>query len=699
MTICCLLAASVLLVSEGVAEIEGWPADQARAQLALEQALNQVPTRALLSQTHAMLCDQPHPPGSAGDRRVIARLEQALSDLGLEVERHELSLYAPRLVAAEVEVLSGGVRIRLRLREEALAEDPYSASPGIDSGWNAYSGSGDVTAPVVYANYATAEDFDALRRLGVEVVGRIVIARSGRIFRGHKARLAEQAGAAGLLLYTDPDDSGYRQGIPYPEGGWANGSSVQRGSILTLPYPGDPLTPFEEAGPAARRLDPATVPLARIPVQSLGWDAAAEILGRMRGAAVPQGWQGGLPFAYRLTGGPEIAVRLHVEQELGQVSTANVVASLRGSRFPEQKVIIGCHHDAWTFGAGDPNAGSIVLLAMAQSFAVAARRGSRPARTLVFANWAAEELATTGSVEWCEGKREDLAAHAVAYVNLDMAAMGPNFSASASPLLETVTANAARAVPQAGDSSGASAWAAWVKESGETPRFGDLGGGSDHVGFSCHLGIPSCGLGAWGSSGVSYHSAYDNLAWYRKVVGDDYEPALMLSRIGNVLAARLANSPLLPFDLAGYSEDVPRHLATIGERGKELGRELDLTPLLRRVEAHGTQARAIADRLSTAATSLDPDALARVNRSLMALERAWLDADGLPGRPWYRNLYEASDPGSGYSAWMLPLLRQAVEEGDDAAIAAAVAAYLGVFDRLSSQLDAIERELDSGRPE
>lgn len=657
--------------AEEAEPLAAWPLAARGPQRAYEAALNAVPDAMRLRAWHDLFCREPHPAGSEGDARMIERMAKAFETMGLETERHEFHAWLPRFEGARVTVHAGDEALDLPLRERRLPEDPAVAER-VPPAWNAYSGSGEVRGEVVYANYGTKEDFAQLAALGVDLTGRIVVARYGRNFRGFKAKFAEAAGAAGLLLYTDPDDSGYRKGIPYPEGGWANETSVQRGSIKTLPYPGDPLTPFEPATKDARRLDPESVALPRIPVQPLGWRAAREILARMRGPGVPQGWQGGLPFAYRLTGGEHLEVALEVRQERAIVPTANVIGRVRGSRHPEQVVIVGCHHDAWTFGAGDPAAGSIVLFEMARSFAQARKQGHRPARTVIFANWGAEEPGIIGSTEWCEANRAALAAGGVAYVNLDMAAMGPNFHCSASPSLKSVIEDAARAVPQARADGRQSVYDAWAARGDGTPGFGNLGGGSDHVGFYCHLGIPSCGLGAGGSAGVSYHSAYDTVSWYRKVVGEDYAPALMLARLGNVLVSRLANAPVLPYDPVRAVDDMRTHLDALRERAAELGVPLETAALDEQLppwRASMQEARVLlrATPVLLEAAHGDPaERLAAVNEALIQVERAWLLPGGLPGRPWFRQAFAASDPTSGYAAWMLPVLRQAVEDGADA---------------------------------
>ncbi len=413
-----------------------WRSERQAAQRDLEQALLNLPSRQSLAAVHEMVSSQPHVAGSDGDLKVIEKLALSYERLGLEVEKHEFWAYLPRPISAELEIIRPE-HLALELRESAVEGDNFAGHQDLDFGWNAYSASGEVTAGVVYANYGTRADFERLEELGIDVSEKIVLARYGGNFRGYKVKFAQQAGAAGVVIYSDPEDAGYVRGLMYPEGGFANASYIQRGSLKTLPYPGDPLTPFHPAERDAERLDPADVALPRIPVQPIGWGAAQEILSRMRGPVVPEEWQGGLPFNYHLTGGEDLILRLAVEQEARITPTFNVVGRLTGARYPDELVIVGSHHDAWSFGAGDPNAGTIVVYEVARAFAELAKRGIRPDRTLLFANWGAEEQGIIGSVEWVEQHREALSANAVAYINLDGAAMGPQLSASAAPLLRS----------------------------------------------------------------------------------------------------------------------------------------------------------------------------------------------------------------------------------------------------------------------
>lgn len=622
---------------------------------------------------HDLIADRPHPAGSEGDRHVIEILEREFRGMGLEVEVHGFDPYLCRPISGEVEVQAGGKRIGLEVIEQPVDGDPASNDPRQDIGWNAYSGSGEATGEVVYANYGRLEDFLRLGELGVSCRDKVVLARYGGNFRGCKWRFAEAAGAAALVLFTDPANDGYKRGLPYPEGGFANGSSIQRGSILNLPWRGDPLTPGWPTTADGQRLDPDQVPLPKIPVQPIGWDAAEQILSRMEGAMAPGNWQGGLGLPYRLTGGSALKVRVKVEQVRERMPTANVVAYLRGRERPQELVVLGSHHDNWTHGAADPCAGMITVLECARVLAAATKDGWRPRRTIAFAGWAAEEFGLIGSSEWVELKEQQLRDHGVAYINLDMAAMGPNFRSSSDPALQTLIADLSGIVPRCDDGSVSirDRWNGPHPGAPELPRFGNLGGGSDHVAFLARAGVPCASFGAGGSSGVSYHTVYDNLTWYRRVVGDDYGPAVMVTQMATAFALATAEAPTLPTDPVRGAAEFQRHLRSTSDVGIRRGRltaDPDGGPLaveLLHLDALAKQQRvkaaAVRDALRSPLLGAAPkNVRAAVDQCLRSLSRAWLHDVGLPDRPWFKNMFAAPDETSGYAAWMLPGLQKAL---------------------------------------
>ncbi|MBC7835376.1 MAG: M20/M25/M40 family metallo-hydrolase [Phycisphaerales bacterium] len=657
-----------------------------------------------LMDTHGLLASEPHMAGTIGDLRTAQRISEIFKGLGLEVQQHEVVVYLCKQRSAALElVLPDGQVMTLPTSERPVEGDEFSTDAALAQGWNAYSGSGDVTAGVVYANYGTREDFARLRELGVDVRGTIVIARYGGNFRGYKAKFAEQAGAVGLVIYTDPADAGYCRGLMYPEGGYANDTCIQRGSLITLDYPGDPLTPGVEATAHAPRLDPDEINLPRIPVLPVGWGAVQPIMEAMKGAPVPEGWQGGMPMTYRLrgdgSGTKEIAgprVRLAVDQERSLAKTFNVIGTLRGWEEPDSLVLVGAHHDAWGYGACDPLCGTITVLEAAKGFARAAEQGMRPRRSIVFAAWGAEEFGIIGSTEWVESRREELLRSAVAYINLDMASMGTQFGASAWPSLRPAIVEAARGVPQARD-GGKTVLEEWTARAGGagSPGIGDVGGGSDHVAFLCSVGVASAGLGSGGSQGTSYHSVYDNLAWYWKVVGVDYEPALMVTRMTNALVGSLANEPIVPLRCAPIGEDclmkVEDHAKAM--RATKVLEGVDVTPVVSAAKAYVEAAREVDRLLESGAEKLSAEQRRGVNAELLAMDRAWLSADGLPGRPWYKNTYASPDEDSGYAAWVMPLLAKGIRDEDAVACAEAVKAYVGVLDGMRARLERVRSML------
>ncbi len=671
--------------------------DHAEAPLHFERAIVERVSTERLRDMHETLAAEPHRAGTPGDARVIAWIADHFADLGLDVEIHEFHAYLPSPVLGHLELVEP-VRRTLPTREAPLDADPWTRNPDHEPGWNAYSASGDVTASPVYVNYGRKQDFERLAELGIAIEGRIAIARYGGNFRGYKAKFAQEAGAIGLVIFTDPQDAGHARGPMWPKGGWANPTTIQRGSILTLDYPGDPLTPGVEATLDADRLDPREVAFPTIPVQPVGWAAAEQILSRMDGAAVPdESWRGGLDVQYRLTG-ENVKVRLAVKQKRELVRTANVIGTLRGSDAPEQMVIIGSHHDAWGYGASDPLAGTIATLEAARVFAEEADAGNRPRRSVAFAAWGAEEYGIIGSTEWVEANEPTLLAGGVAYINLDAAAFGLKLGASAAPALKRAIARAASIVPSplAPERSALDEWRqrAETPES-ELPPMGDLGGGSDHVGLYLRAGIPSASLGARGASGSQYHTMLDHIDWYQQTVGDDYESAALVAKVAAATAAHLANAPLLPIDLPAHGRDALRHARDLQSRAQSAGFEINLEPLTAVADAYVDRAARIQARLRQAVVSgeLPPPALEHINALLVVFERLWLAPDGLTGRPWHRHLFAATDPTSGYAAWMLPEIRGAIESRDHAAARRAVARAAGSLNLMTDALRSLEAML------
>ncbi|MFH1570820.1 MAG: M20/M25/M40 family metallo-hydrolase, partial [Gemmatimonadota bacterium] len=680
------------------ADLTGFAPGRVAAQQAMEQRLQELPSAAAFRRHLQTITRDPHTAGSAANARVAAYLAEVMEQAGLQVVSHAYDAYLPSPAAEPYVALVTPVRLPLNNQEYILPEDSCSAHPDLAPGWNAFSGSGDVTAEVVYVNYGRKEDFERLRRMGISLQGRIAVARYGGNYRGFKADYAQADGAVGLIMYSDPADGGYVSGPPYPEGKTYSASTIQRGSLLNLAYTGDPLTPFVPALPLdgrrkVERRKPEEVALPRIPVTPLPYGSAAEILQRMQGEPVPAGWQGGLPFAYRLTGGANLTVRLRVEQVRRITRITDVVGTLEGTEFPDEWVILGCHYDAWSFGAEDPNGGTAMLLTLAESLGQMAREGLRPRRTIKIAHWDAEEYGMIGSAEWVEQFREELDGKAVAYINADVAVSGPHFHAGAAPSLKKVIIDATRQVVH--PDTALTVFETWNPPSSGNaePGIGTLGGGSDHLGFYAHLAIPAAGLAMSGAS--LYHSNYDDFTFYARYCDPRFEYGPTMARIDGIVALRLANADLLPYDLKRYPEDLQAHLKSLKDRAGQLGVALDLARLEAALPALAEAAVAGSDRRDErlAAGQLSPAYLRGLNRQLLGLERAWLHQPGLQERLWNRSLYGAPDPFSGYDAWTLPGLRYLVETRNVDDAAAWEGIYVQAVEELTRRLHEVAAAL------
>ncbi len=673
------------------------------AQRSLEADLMELPAPETFRGHLRELTKEWHPTGSEANRRVADYIARVMDEAGMEVERYPYDLYLPSLERdIEVEVVTP-IRIPLNNQEYVLEEDRFSDDPDLGEGWNAFSGSGDVTGEVVYANYGRKEDFERLEEWGVDVRGKVVVARYGGNFRGYKAKYAEAHGAAGLIMYSDPEDGGYVDGAPYPEDRWLSESTIQRGSVLALDWTGDPLTPFEPALPTdgdveVERLDPEDVEgLHSIPVTPIPHASAKEILGRMTGRPVPaDGWQGGLPFTYRLTGGSKLTVRVAVNQPKGLVRATNVVGTIRGSDHPDEWIVLGSHYDPWTFGAVDPNSGTAMLLTMAEALGELARRGERPRRSVMIAHWDAEEYGIIGSTEWVEQLRDELTASAVAYINADGAVSGGSFGSSASPSLKGPIVDAARAVAYPGSEGTVyDHWMEGAPDDAEGPPMGNLGGGSDHVAFYTHVGVPSAGLSMGGSSPI-YHSGYDNFAWYERFGDTDFVYGPALARVDGVLTLRLANAEVLPYDVARYATDLRSHVADLEELAADEGRTVSFDGLRASVDALDEAARAFTEAREARLERGRPgtDEARRINGMLIGLEKAFLRTEGLQGRAWSRSLYASPDPFSGYASWMLPGLRFEVETGGWQNLDRWEGIYVEAVDELTERVREVAEALE-----
>ena len=604
------------------------------------------------------LTDRPHVVGSEGNQEVIRYISYVMENAGFEITKYPYDVYLPNKPGLSlIEIVTPSRKV-LNQKEDIIADDPFSKHPELWKGWNAFSGSGDVTAEVIYANYGRKEDFETLKSLGVDIKGKIVIARYGGNFRGYKAKFAEANGAVGLIIYTDPKDSGFTKGLVYPEGPYYNESTIQRGSLLVTDFTGDPLTPFEPALPLdgnkkIKRLKPSEAKLHTIPVSPIGYGEAEKILGQMKGTPVPQSWQGGLPFTYRIDGGELLTVRLRVNQNIDFVRATNVIGMLKGSEAPDEWIILGCHLDSWGFGATDPSSGTAMLLSLSETLGKLKDLGYSPKRSILIGHWDAEEHGVIGSTEWVEQMREELKAKGVIYMNFDGAVSGKDFGASSAPTLKNLLIEASKDVKY--PYTDQTLYEFWRKNNQDEPPIGNLGGGSDHIAFYMHIGVPSTSGGARGPN--VYHSNYDTFRFYERFVDPEFQMGPMVEHMAGLMTLRMANGDLIPYNINRYASDLKMHVNNAEAKVKVYNKDFQgfnlITKTINSLEQTSKKLTyKIKDYLNE--NNYSKRDLSNINSQLIALEKSFISDQGMYFGSWYRSLYASSDPFSGYAAWILP---------------------------------------------
>lgn len=554
--------------------------------------------------------------------------------------------------------------------------DPFQDDKRILPAFSGSSPSGDVTGAVVYANYGTLADFKRLAEMGVSVKDKIVMVRYGANFRGVKVYLAQQRGARGVLIYSDPADDGFARGEVYPKGPYRPETAVQRGSAQFLPiFPGDPSTPGYASLPElpdSKRVPPGKgqVTQPSVPVNPLSWKDAEPILEALAGPSVPASWQGGLGFNYRAGTSGKKAVKVHMrlEQDVALRTIWDVVGTIPGVGGAEkdQLVIAGNHRDAWVFGAVDPSSGTAAMLEAVHGLGELLKKGWRPRRTLVVASWDAEEEGLIGSVEWVEGHPE-LMGRTVAYLNTDVGVSGPSFSASAVPSLKEFVSDVTREVASPLGGSVHEQWRldqerGHPKEPVTEPRTGvkidALGSGSDYTPFLQHAGVASTDIGSNGPYGV-YHSAFDNFNWFVKNADPDFLYEQQQARVFGLEMIHMADAEVLPMDYGAYGAEVVGYLDAVWKRAETQGMKLDFAAAesaAKRFETAGVVVRRRQDA--------GEGDLAGLNRALRETEAALLLPEGLPGRGWYKHSVYSPGEYTGYAAVVIPGVNEAVTLGD-----------------------------------
>ncbi len=644
------------------------------------------------------LTEEPHVAGTENDHTLAVMVRDRLKDFGFDTEivTYPVLLNYPKHVALRMVEPSAQ---ELSLFEEGYLRDKDSFSHDAFPAFHGYGASGRASGQVIYANYGTDEDFKALEGMGVQVKGRIVLVRYGGSFRGLKVQEAQARGASAVIIYSDPADDGYMKGDIYPDGPMRPPSSIQRGSVQFLSLgPGDPQTPGYASTPSAKRIPREKLEgIPKIPSLPLSYGEAEKILRALAGQPVPEGWQGGLPFAYHVGPGPA-KVEMEVEMDYAVRPIWDVFGRLAGSAEPDRWVILGNHRDAWTYGAVDPNSGTASLLETARGLGAAAKAGWRPRRTLVLASWDAEEYGLLGSTEWGEDRASDLTQKAVAYVNLDSSVTGGDLDVDGVPSLRDLVVEVADEIPDpARGKSVGDLWKAKLRKSWNgqepicpdgpeklfEPALGPLGSGSDYTVFTDHLGIASLSFGFSGRYGV-YHSTLDDFFWMKHFGDPDFLYHVVAARFYGLLAMRLTGSDVVPMRYLPYASALEKYLdairrQAIRERRNAAGAEAepgrppekpalepDFKPLLSVLARFRRSAAALDAALDALPTAPAPGALplSRINDAVVGVEREFLDPSGIPGRPWFRHTVFAPGLTTGYAAWPFPGLTQSVKERD-----------------------------------
>ncbi|MDB5703679.1 MAG: folate hydrolase [Sphingomonas bacterium] len=661
---------------------------------------------------------EPNHVGSPHDKANADFMLAKFKEWGWDAHIETFQVLYPTPISTTVEMV-GPEKIVLGGQEPAVPGDDTSANlTGALPPYVAFQGDGDVTADLVYVNFGMPDDYKALARRGIDVKGKIVIARYGVGWRGLKPKLAQDHGAIGCIIYSDPAQDGYGDGDVYPKGGARNEHGVQRGSVADMPlYPGDPLTPGVGATANAKRLAREDAPtILKIPVLPMSYGDATRLLSRLGGPGAPDGWQGGLPIAYHIGGDGAVKVHLAVKSEWSLKPIYDVIATLKGSLYPDEWVLRGNHHDGWVFGASDPLSGNVALMSEAKSMGAMWQKGWRPKRTIVYASWDAEEPMLLGSTEWAEQHAAELKAKGVIYINTDgngRGFLGAEGSHDFQHLVNSVAADVidpetgatvaersrAGVRVRAFDKSGRvdEAALAAAEKGGDLP-IGPLGSGSDYSAYLQHLGLPAINLGFGGEdeSGGVYHSAYDS--YHHMTTFDD--PGLKygaaLSKTAGRLVLRVADADTPPQRFGDFADTVATYLTEVKKlaedrRGEDRKREKLLSDgafrlasdPLKPVGAPAEEAKTphielavledAVDRLKAAAAAydsayadrgatLDQARRVKLNRQLRDIDQLLLDDRGLPDRPWYKHLIYAPGRFTGYGAKTLPGVREAIEE-------------------------------------
>ncbi len=740
------LALAALLASSAMAAAQVTP-EQAAREKTLDASVASADQMAWMKD----MASAPNHVGSAHNKANAEFILARFKEWGWDARIERFDVLYPTPLETTLEI-AGANPVKLGGQEPTIPEDSTSGNlKDALPPYVAFQGDGDVTAPVVYVNYGLPADYEALARRGISVKGKIALARYGGGWRGLKPKLAQEQGAVGTLIYSDPANDGYATAETYPDGGARPDTGVQRGSVADMTvFPGDPTTKGYGSVPGARHASRADSPtILKIPVLPISYGDASKIFAVIGGPLAPDSFRGALPFAYRLGGDDKARVHLAVKSEWSLKPLYNVIATLKGKDRPDEWVVRGNHHDGWVFGAADPLSGDVAMLSEAKALGELKKAGWQPSRTIVYTSWDGEEPMLLGSTEWAETHGAELKKKAIIYINTDGNGRG-FFDADGSHQWQHLVNQVAADVtdPQTGVSvldrararvranafdsgSGGRSDEAALKaaETGGDLPMGPLGSGSDYSAFLQHLGVPSLnmGFGGEGESAGSYHSIYDSYDHFTRFVDPGLAYGAALSKTVGRVVLRIADADTPPVRFGDLATTVRRYLievkALVDSRRKQDDKRAGLlagnafrlasdprapvaappseppTPVIELAALENAVARLEASAAAYDVTyaargaTLAPAARARLNASLMGIDQALLIDQGLPGRDWYKHSLYAPGRFTGYGAKTLPGVREAIEERRFADADRYAGLTAAAIDRFAARIDAARAEI------
>jgi N-acetylated-alpha-linked acidic dipeptidase len=679
-----------------------------------------------------LMSSVPHHIGSVGGKFVADEIAKQFKAAGWDTKIVTYQLLFPTPITRVLE-MKGNTNFKALLKEPALKEDATSGQADQLPTYNCWSADGDVNAELVFVNYGLPEDYETLAKYGIDVKGKIVIAKYGRSWRGIKPKVAQEHGAIGCLIYSDPQDDGYGAGDVYPAGPFKNKYGVQRGSIMDMViYPGDPSTPNYASVDGAPRVDHNNAEnLLKIPVLPISYSDAAPLLQDMAGPVAPKSWRGGLPFTYHI-GPSKSKVHLKLDFDWKLRPAYNVIAMIQGSQYPDQWVIRGNHHDAWVNGANDPVSGMAAELEEAQAIGALVKSGWKPKRTLVYCAWDAEEQGLMGSVEWVEEHAASLQAKAVAYINSDGNGRG-FLGAEGSHAFTGLMTDISKSIqdPQTGvtvferqrASRATEATTTAAKKeilNSTTYPLGAMGSGSDYSSFIQHVGVPSLNIGFGGENdGGEYHSIYDSYDHYSKYKDPGFAYGVTLAQTAGRAALRLSEADALPFDFTALHKTVKGYITELMNNVEQMREKAKVENELVNTKAYAvaadpteglklpttvedvpyvdfasilnalTRLEKSAQQLEQIKANADAQKLATINAKIYTAEQSLLMTKGLPRRPWYKHSLYAPGFYTGYGVKTIPGVREAIEQKDWSETRTQIEEVAAAINRLATYLETL----------